>query len=216
MRRFISHIFILAFALFAVGFVTAGAQEPSGGLPSDDAVLRLTADLGRSHVSFDYSYVMKGSNVSLRGGGSLTVQGSCYFIEGDGLQIWSDGSSVWTIDDMEGEVVIESADSVGGFAANPLLTIAHCGELYVWDADGRVASFGGVACREFSLTPKAKVEFTDVRLYIADDKLVGAVMGVAKNTISFTITSYKSSPADPSVVFVPETFPEDSIITDLR
>ncbi len=211
MRRFISHIFIFALGLFVCGFVTAGAQELS-----DDAVLRLTADLGQSHVSFDYTYVMKGGNVNLRGGGSLTVQGSCYFIEGDGLQIWCDGSSVWTMDMMDEEVVIESADAVGGFAANPLLTIAHCGELYVWDSDGRETSFGGVLCREFSLTPRAKVEFTDVKLYIADDKLVGTVMSVAKNTISFTVTDYKSAPADPSAVFVPEAFPDDCIITDLR
>ncbi len=209
MGRFINHIFAVAVALFAAGSFVVVAQE-------DDAVLSLATDLGGSHVSFDYKYVMKGGNVSLRGGGSLTVQEACYFIEGDGLKIWCDGSSVWTLDVMEDEVVIESADAVGGFAANPLLTIAHCGDLYLWDADGRSASFGGVPCREFSLIPKAKVEFTGVKLYIADGVLVGTVMSVGNSTISFTITSYKSSPADPSAVFVPETFSDDCIVTDLR
>ncbi len=213
MRRFIKHIFLLG--LFAGGCLTVSAQDVSFS-STDDPVLSLATDLGRSHVSFDYKYVMKDGNVNMRGGGSLTVQESCYFIEGDGLKIWCDGSSVWTYDVMEEEVVIESADAVGGFAANPLLTIAHCGDLYSWDANGRSTSFGGVSCREFSLTPKAKVEFTDVKLYISDRALVGVVMSMAKNTISFTITSYKSRPADPSASFAPDPFSKDCIITDLR
>ncbi len=213
MGRFINHIFAVAVAvvIFAGGSFAVAAQEVSG-----DAVLSLATDLGRSHVSFDYKYVMKGSNISLRGGGSLTVQEVCYFIEGDGLKIWCDGSSVWTLDVMEEEVVIESADAVGGFAANPLLTIAHCGDLYSWNPEGRSTSFGGVPCREFVLTPKAKVEFTGVKLYIANSTLVGTVMSVADYSITFTITSYKSTPADPSAAFAPEPFSEGCIVTDLR
>jgi hypothetical protein len=63
------------------------------------------------------------------GDGQVAVQGDSYQMQGNGMQIYCDGSTTWLIDEAAEEVVIESADSNdAGFLANPILLLMNLDE----------------------------------------------------------------------------------------
>ena len=62
-------------------------------------------------VSLSYSCTVDGyAPVELSG--SLLLQGNCYRAEGNGVEIYCDGSTRWTVDRSEKEVYIESSDGI--------------------------------------------------------------------------------------------------------
>ncbi len=206
-----------AFAQKPVGKVVAPVQSGSGPIGvSDDPVKEFTVKLAGSNVTFDYTYVMEGGKVDLSGSGSIVMQDKSYYIEGDGMRIWCDGNAVWTMDVVAGEVVIEAPDTANGFTADPILTLTECGSLYSWDKDGVPSSFGGMQCWLYSLKSKGDAEFDSVKLYLAGDILAGAVLQADKMTFTFTVSSFQYRPHDSKAVFVPESFPDGCVVTDLR
>jgi hypothetical protein len=63
------------------------------------------------------------------GDGQVAVQGDSYHMQGNGMQIYCDGSTTWLIDEAAEEVIIESADSNdAGFLANPILLLMNLDE----------------------------------------------------------------------------------------
>ncbi len=197
----------------AAFFAGTSAVAASQG---EDPVGELTGRISTSAVSFDYSYVMERDGLNVRGSGSINLQDNSYYIEGDGLRIWCDGSSVWTMDVFANEVVIEPSDEANGFTADPILILKDCDRDYTWDKEGVAAKFGGAPCRMYSLTPKDYAEFTAIKLYLSGSRLVGASLGSEGMTITFTISSFAFGPYDSAADFSPESFPDDCVVTDLR
>ncbi len=219
---------VSALALSMAFMTPAGAQRPANGTivpissssapirSAEDSVLDFTGKFANSNVVFDYTYVVEGGKVDVTGSGSIVLQGGCYYIEGDGMRIWCNGSSVWTMDVGANEVVIESPDNANGFAADPILILSDCGRLYSWEKTGMPATFADKSCFMFSLKAKDKAEFDSVKLYLSGDKLVGAVLNDGESTVTFTVSSFEFRPIDAKAVFVPESFSSDCIVTDLR
>ena len=78
-------------------------------------------------VEYDFSTMVSGQKVI--GDGQVDLQGNSYHMNGNGLQIYCDGSSTWLIDEDAQEVVIESADSNdAGWFANPILLMMNLEE----------------------------------------------------------------------------------------
>ncbi len=78
-------------------------------------------------IVYEYSTTMAGHKVM--GDGQVAVQGDSYHMQGNGMQIYCDGSTTWLIDEAAEEVVIESADSNdAGFLANPILLLMNLDE----------------------------------------------------------------------------------------
>lgn len=69
--------------------------------------------LADSRVSASYSYDVDGT-VPVGGKGTVIVQGNCWTSKGNGMRIYCDGTSIWTVDEEAKEVYIEQAmdDSV--------------------------------------------------------------------------------------------------------
>ena len=83
----------------------------SAGLPEKqiEQVAQRLAEGQR--VSLGYSCTVDGyAPVELNG--SLLLQGNCYRAEGNGVEIYCDGSTRWTVDRDEKEVYIESSDGI--------------------------------------------------------------------------------------------------------
>ncbi|MCD8313196.1 MAG: outer membrane lipoprotein carrier protein LolA [Bacteroidales bacterium] len=226
MRKYI--FIIIAVAMAMAVSLTANAQRPVNKAlaPAGDAPIGISADpvkdftqkLTTSNVSFDYKYEMKSEKLTVSGSGSIEMQGGCYRIEGDGMKIWCDGSSVWTLDEAANEAVIEPSDAANGFNADPILILANCDKLYTWNKNGQPTSFGNVSCWMYNLKPKdeADVEFDEVKLYLTKDALVGAVLKTDEASFTFTVSSFEYRGFDSSLSFAPEDFPADCIVTDLR
>ena len=82
-------------------FVCAGAG-------AQDFIGELATLVKGSRVSCDYTYRTVSGTV-LTGTGNAVLQGDCYCLKGNGLEIISDGKTRWTVDPAGKEVYVEAA-----------------------------------------------------------------------------------------------------------
>ena len=93
MKRLLSILISLAFC------ASAGAQDFIGEIATLTKGARVTCD-------YTYQTV---SGTIFTGKGSAVLQGDCYCIKGNGLEIMSDGKTRWTVDPIGKEVYVEGA-----------------------------------------------------------------------------------------------------------
>ncbi len=203
--RLIPKIFIVLAACL-VSLSAAAQSDPVGNFATQVA---------ESRVTFDYSYVMKNPKLSIHGSGGVIAQDNCYYLEGNGLKVWSDGSSVWTMDVDAGEVVIEPAESANGLSINPVILVMNVDRIFTWDA-GRPSNFGGKSCRVYSLVPVVKTDFKDVKFYMSGSSLIGVALETGGASLTFTISNLNFQDYGDVSIFTPGTFSSDCIVTDLR
>ncbi len=79
----------------------------------------LYSTLEKGCVSFDYDY-SSDSKVPLTGKGRVTVQGKMYRTEGNGLKIWCDSTTRWTLDPQAHEAYIENVSDSPDILSNPI------------------------------------------------------------------------------------------------
>lgn len=108
MRRIVT-IFLLS--LFCFG---AFAQERIG----------LLDRAAGKRVSFDYTYslIQNGVEGDTVSSGKVLVQGNAFRLDGLGLELWSDGSTRWTLDRSAKELLIEPVEA-GDILTNPALLV---------------------------------------------------------------------------------------------
>ena len=89
-------------------------------------------------VKVDYEFSTSISGIKTVGSGTVEIQGTAYHMNGNGIEIFCDGTSTWLIDEAAAEVVIESADSQdAGFLANPIVLLMNLEESGIsYETDG--------------------------------------------------------------------------------
>lgn len=108
-------ILTLVASAFLLGF-NADAQQ----------VLQDFSKAVSSHcANVDYGYKAV-SGTMITGSGVLRLQGDKFFMNGDGLEIWCDGKTRWTLDRAAGELVIEALEDfdAGIAAADPAIILS--------------------------------------------------------------------------------------------
>ena len=90
---------LLAFSLCLSNAAAIGATPPEDGMKAAREILDRRFDARISTTN--------GTLVLLSG--SLVLQGDCYHAKGNGLEIYSDGHTRWTVDRESKEVYIESS-----------------------------------------------------------------------------------------------------------
>ena len=93
MKRVLSIMLSLSFC------ASAGAQDFIGEIATLTKGARVTCD-------YTYQTV---SGTIFTGKGSAVLQGDCYYIKGNGLEIIIDGKTRWTVDPLGQEVYVEGA-----------------------------------------------------------------------------------------------------------
>ena len=92
---------------------------------------RLYEKFADSCVELEYTYTSKISGVNISGSGMLQIQGSMWHNEGNGIEIWCDGKTIWTADLAAEEVVIDSvSDASETELTNPALMFVHIKDLF--------------------------------------------------------------------------------------
>ena len=81
-------------------------------------VENMLATLNNKRVSLDYSFSTTGKT-ALAGSGTITINGNFYKSSGNGLDIFCDGSTRWTVDTFAKEVYVEKASGTTDFLSNP-------------------------------------------------------------------------------------------------
>jgi len=146
MKRLLSTLMLLA--ICAAGF----AQDKIAGIGR-------MIDEGK--VDFSYKYDVDGK-IPIGAKGTATVQGECYMSRGNGLSIYCDGKTRWTVDEEAKEVYIEEA--VQGEVLETIRTYAsHAKNLQVSSTDisGSFVSDDGASTIHFrisGITPSEKTE----------------------------------------------------------
>ena len=80
--------------------LTAAAQQPQ--------LTELAAHLQTDRISLRYACTLT-QDTPVKLSGSLLVQGECYRAVGNGMEIYCDGATRWTVDPDSKEVYIETA-----------------------------------------------------------------------------------------------------------
>lgn len=197
---------------------------------AQDAVTGLVKMISGSQVSLQYSYVVDDGKTKLDGGGKLLLQGESYLMEGDGLKVWCDGKSRWTVDEAAKEVVVENVVRDDAFMV-PVTVIARLHELFVWQSSGERTLFRRslpesdgveVAATRYVLTPKdgIKSDVSEAMLYFdSASSLVGGEIKIKGGvSTSFNIYSMDFRPyGDMSPYALSESsFDSSYVVTDLR
>lgn len=196
-----------------------------------DFVTALAGKVAASRVSFDYCGYMEEKGVRTAFTGRIVLQDSSWFLKGNGMEIWCDGVSRWTVDEGAKEVVVEPV-SQDDAASVPVSIISRLPELFTWEPDGIPSPYSGTLAsgKEFhdsnavsyTIYPKPDVEcsFSSVIMYFdRSGALIGVMMDyVTGQTIGFTFSSLEfSEPSDMSSMALSEgSFDSSYVITDLR
>lgn len=93
---------LLVSLLLSLCILPSHAQQ----LPSE-----ITSHWSTDRISLDYSCTLQG-DVPVELKGTLLLQDNCFFVKGNGVEIYCDGETRWTLDREAEEVYIEKADSL--------------------------------------------------------------------------------------------------------
>ena len=205
---FLRHTALLFLLLFGAG--SLHAQE--------SLLTRLYDRLASSCVKIDYKYTTEISGTRLNGSGILLLQDNMWHNEGNGLEIWCDGKTVWTADMLSEEVIIDTvADDGNDDFTNPALMFVKMNDLF--NLKMSVEGKDGLS-RIFVLEPKSDmgIEFFNVEILKSDGSIRSSSFAMDDgNEIKLTVKSMSFSEKKPATVFRPsQTFDSSWIVTDLR
>ena len=96
MKRWILPLLTLLLPLTAVAQV------------SSQQVAEIASHLDTHRISLHYDCTVT-QDTPLKLSGTLLIQGDCYLAKGNGMEIYSDGKTRWTVDPASKEVYIETA-----------------------------------------------------------------------------------------------------------
>lgn len=78
----------------------------------DDATIKeILSRLDKERVSLDYNCTIEGRTLIMIQG-SLLLQGNCYLAKAEGLEIYCDGKTRWTVDTGSKEVYVEDSEGI--------------------------------------------------------------------------------------------------------
>lgn len=86
---------------------------------AQDAQTRLRQMLESGRISFKYHLSAPAAKLKWVKEGDAVIDGACYRIYGNELDIRCDGTTKWTVDEASLEVYIESSEGTVEFLANP-------------------------------------------------------------------------------------------------
>ena len=169
-----------------------------------------------SAVSIECDYSTEVQNTKIVGHSDIIVQDGMYSMRGNGLEVYCNGSVMWTIDDSAKEVIIEPYSAADrDYMANPVLVLADMCDLFKVSSSrdlgaGNVAyvleavSKCGVSKAEVVMSGKVSILRAD---FILDDG----------SSLKVEVSSMKKTEEKPASFFSPDRrFGSDWIVTDLR
>lgn len=205
------NVFLISVLVLLVS-VQAGGQDIMKRF--SDAVASRCVD-----VTYSYNAI---SGVEVSGSGTLRLQGSSFLMKGDGLEIWCDGETRWTLDREAGEMVVESVgDNVAGVAAaDPAVILSSLDTHFTIDSVTKVS--GG--CTKVDFNPESGVlGISTLSVWLAEGEeapvLARAVMVLGDGTkteLSFSSMKYSTRVSPEEFSFDMKTAGTNWVITDLR
>lgn len=216
MSGIISYIILLC-----CPFLFCGSVDPAVLSSSDtpeEVLQKFISEVSGSAVKFSYGYSMKDGSALISGEGSVDMQGDAYLVTADGLEVYCDGKTMWTIDRQAEEVVIESCGSgQQSYFANPALFIRSFDERFA--VSEAVAVEDGLKYRLIPVSEGTGISCLEAVISCDGEKLLSARMEMENGTVmDFTVPSFSFFPVSGSERFVFDTssLGNSYVVTDLR
>ena len=191
------------------------------GLPlaAQDGFSRFVEKISSNVVSFDYAYTLN----ALKGSGKVRMNGSSYFITGDGLEIRSDGRTTWTTDLEAKEIVVEDAGSQDlTVGLNPALLLANASAIFRLSSESE-ASISGKKALRLTLKPRTDdsgLSSMTVLLNASDLSLISAdIVQDDGKTIKIAVSSFAFTGKDGDTAKYGvelSAYDRSWVVTDLR
>ena len=202
------------FMILLLGCFAAAA---SAGATDD---LRLLQEkIAVSRVSFSYSYEAVRESWVLKGFGTVVMQDRAFRMEGNGMEIVSDGKVRWTADRQARELYIEAvAESQPDFVSNPARLLAESDKVFRREKTEQT-TFRGHAADGYVLIPSEKTGLRLLEIFFSEGRLVGAAATAGDGTVTeFAITDLIfSAPASTEEFrFDEKKLDGNWVVTDLR
>lgn len=184
-----------------------------------DIIADFSAKLASSCATFDYTFALK-TPALVTGDGSVRYMGGRYVVNGNGLEVWCDGGTRWTIDHASKEAYIESVEDAGvDFMGNPALLLQAIGTMFTQQSQ-KSSVADGKNITTVVLTPVVKgTGLKSVLLRFNKDQIpVGASVNADDGTSTeITIKGFRfSEPASQSFTYDIKKLDKSYLITDLR
>ena len=178
------------------------------------ALDKLCDALSSSCVDMECSYLMYVSQTRMSGEAKVSVQGESYTMVGNGLQVYCDGSKVWTVDSTSKEVYVESVDDMAANSlANPAALFMRLGTSFeVVSSSPSNGSFS------YRLAPKDDCGVLSAELVLSQDGTPQSAVFVLEDSlkVDVTVQSMTIEKTKPEDVFRPQvSFGSDWIVTEL-
>ena len=171
-------------------------------------------------ATFGYSYSMTG-NVPLSGSGTIRLQGDAFSMEGDGLEVWCDGTTRWTVDTVAEECYIEGVEPGGlDYEANPALLVGAVDKAFKLKKTAS-ATFNAQKVTEAVLVPVTDGgNITELSLMLTSAKKPAGLLVKTSdgNIITVTVKDFAVGAKSDLKAFGFDTkkLTNDYIVTDLR
>lgn len=212
--------------LMLVSVVTVSAQDknPTNNDPAAKKILDAVSAKFKTYAAPQASFTYKVENSQGKAlstkKGAVIMKGNKYKVNMDGMEIYSDGKTVWNYDRSANEVTVNSVDASGGsMTPQKMLTNFYDKDFY-YKYNGEKKE-GGKTVQEIELTPTDKNKpFHKVYLLVdKNSKTITSARFLEKTggRYSYTITSLKatSSTKDSDFVFDKKKYPGVEVV-DLR
>ena len=155
-------------------------------------------------VSFDYQFTTR-TSVPLTGKGKAVVRDNQYFVDGNGLEIYCDGVTRWTMDRAAGEVIVEAVDAAtDDILSNPAIWLTGLDRAFSVQGNVLVPKKSGGALRW-------------IELRFQGTTLTGAVITLSDGTLAdFSLNHWNFSAPTPSFILDVKALDKHFVVTDLR
>jgi outer membrane lipoprotein-sorting protein len=183
-------------------------------------VTEFANDLSAGCATFGYVY-SAGGQIPLSGSGTIRLQGDAFVMKGDGLEVYCDGTTRWTVDTAAEECYIEDVkDGGAGYEANPALLVGAVDKAFTLKGTTST-TFTGQKVTKATLVPVSKDgNITELSLMLtAARKPAGLLVSTTDgNVITVTVKDFAIEPVTSvdSFKFDTKKLSRDYIITDLR
>ena len=180
---------------------------------------RFYDSLSGSCVQLEYTYSARVSGIMNNGEGVLVNQGPMWTVKGNGVEMYCDSATLWVLDPVLKEVVIEpaAAEASSEFLDNPAIMFSRLKNEFVV-SESRWMEGGDT--RLYTLKPKTHmgIDYFNVELDKDTAFVRRASFALADGTlVKIEVSSMKLTPKISVEAFRPETvFDVEWIVTDLR
>ena len=184
-----------------------------------DLLERFYNSMANSCVEVSYTYSARISGTLNNGSGVLLCQGNMWTLKGNGVEMYCDSTTLWIVDPLMKEVVIEPAVAEGSseFMDNPALMLSRLGDDFSV-AVSRTIDDGKAV--HYTLHPKVDIgiDYFNVELKTSDASVRRASFAMGDGTmVKIEVGSMKLTPKVPAETFRPKiVFSSEWIVNDLR